>query len=181
MTRPGRLLVFPLGVLLSASLVAACGTVPPTAVGPVLPTFDAVAAVAAIRSAATADASELDVQPLRDPQVEDLREQAAALEARRMYGAAAELLDRALALNPGDPALLQERAEIALLLHQLPEAEGHARRAFAAGSGVGPLCRRHWETVAQVRGTLATPADEPGVIDARRQRDACTVAAPTRF
>ena len=146
-----------------------------------LPTFDAVAAVAAIRSAATADASELDVQPLRDPQVEDLREQAAALEARRMYAAAAAMLDGARAINPGDPALLQERAEIALLLQQLPEAERHARRAFAAGSGVGPLCRRHWETIAQVRGGLATPGDVDGAADARRQRDACTVAAPDRF
>ena len=177
MTHPGRLLV----VLLSAAVVVACGTAPPAAVGPVLPTFDAVAAIAAIRAAATADASELDVQPLRDPQVEDLREQAAALEARRMYGAAAELLDRALALNPGDPALLQERAEIALLLHQLPEAERHARRALVAGSGVGPLCRRHWETIAQVRGSLATPDVVQGAADARRQRDACTVAAPDRF
>ena len=177
MTRPGRLLV----VLLSASVLAACGTAPPAAVAPALPTFDAVAAVAAIRAAATADASELDVQPLRDPQVEDLREQAAGLEARRMYRAAAEVLDGALAINPGDPALLQERAEIALLLHQLPEAERHARRAFAAGSGVGPLCRRHWETIAQVRGSLATAADVHGAADARRQRDACTVAAPNRF
>ena len=181
MTRPGRLLVALHVVLLSAALVAACGTVPPAAVGPVLPTFDAVAAVAAIRAAATADAHELDVQPLRDPQVEDLREQAAGLESRRLFSAAADVLDGALVINPGDPALLQERAEIALLLHRLPEAERHARRAFAAGSGVGPLCRRHWETIAQVRASLATPVDVQGAADARRQRDACTVAAPNRF
>jgi len=123
------------------------------------------------------------VQPLRDPQVEDLRQQASALQARRLFRAAADVLDEALAINTDDPAMLQERAEAALLLHQLPEAERFAQRAFAAGSQVGPLCRRHWETIAQVRGGLAdaaTPVDATAS-DARRQRDACTVAAPDRF
>lgn len=175
-------------VVLAGALLAACGTVPPAPHVPALPGFDAAAAVAAIRAAGRAHGGELDVQPLRDPRVEGLRGQAAALESRRMYRAAADVLDTALAINPDDPALLQERAEVALLLHQLPEAERQARRAFAAGSRVGPLCRRHWETVAQVRGARAsgpTPAAAiPGAAsaaDARRQRDACTVAAPNRF
>jgi len=177
-------------VIWSAALLAlaACSTSPTSAIPP-LPDFDAVAAVAAIRAAGGADATELDVQPLRDPQVEDLRQQAAALEAALQYRDAAAALDSALAINADDPALLQERAEIALLLRQLPEAERLAQRAFATGSKVGPLCRRHWETVAQVRvnqpqtgtqaqagtGAVATAAA------ARRQRDACTVAAPNRF
>lgn len=154
---------------------------------PASPGFDAVAAVAAIRSSGGAAANELDIQPLRDPQVEDLREQAAALEARRMYRPAADALDKALAINPADPALLQERAEIALLLHRLPEAESFAQRAFDSGSKVGPLCRRHWETIAQVRAGLASAQAQTGAAvpataaDARRQRDACTIAAPDRF
>ena len=171
--------------LLTAS--AACTTAP-TADIPALPSFDAIAAVAAIRAAGGAAAAELDIQPLRDPQVEDLRQQASGLEARRMYRAAADALDTALAINPDDPALLQERAEAALLLHQLPDAERFAQRAFATGSKVGPLCRRHWETIAQVRLALATVpaqagpvASQAGAADARRQRDACTVAAPNRF
>lgn len=173
---------------LAGALLAACGTAPPATQAPALPSFDAVAAVAAIRAAGSADGSELDVLPLRDPRVEDLREQAGALESRRMYRAAADLLDAALAINHDDPALLQERAEIALLQHQLPEAERHAQRALAAGSRVGPLCRQHWETVAQVRvarASMAPPAGAAviasGAVDARRQRDACTVAAPNRF
>lgn len=167
------------------------------------PAFDAVAAVAAIRAAGAAGATELDVQPLRDSQVEDLRQQAAALEARRAYRAAATALDRALAINPDDTALLQERAEAALLLHALDDAQRHAERAFATGSKVGPLCRRHWETIAQVRaakkvkkGSETLSSDAPASVmfskemvsdplftpaDARRQRDACTVTAPNRF
>lgn len=176
-----------LPALLAGLLLAGCGTVAPTPEGPPLPTFDAVAAVAAVRAAGHADGIELDVRPLRDPQVQDLREQAAALEAQRMYRAAADVLDAALATHPDDPALLQERAELALLLRQLPDAEMHARRALAAGARVGPLCRRHWETIAQVRAAAASaPAGtdvDPAAsaADARRGRDACTVTAPNRF
>ena len=181
----------PLWALAAALLLSACGTAPLPPDAPPRASFDAVAAVTAIRAAGRADAGELDVQPLRDPRVEDLREQGAALEARRMYRAAADVLDAALATTPDDPALLQERAELALLLEQLPEAERHARRALAAGAGVGPLCRRHWETIAQVRGALASATAPAGAVvvapaaadtaDARRQRDACTVTAPNRF
>ena len=120
-----------------------------------------------IRAAGSAGASELDVQPLRDPQVEDLRQQASALQARRLFRAAADVLDEALAINTDDPAMLQERAEAALLLHRLPEAERFAQRAFAAGSQVGPLCRRHWETIAQVRGGLADPDRHAGSLGER--------------
>lgn len=177
-----RALALALGMLL-----AACTTTP-TADLPALPSFDAVAAVAAIRAAGHAAASELDVQPLRDTQVEDLRQQASALEARRMYRAAADALDKALAITPDDPALLQERAETALLLHHLPDAERFALRAYATGSKVGPLCRRHWETIAQARTGQAGAPPQAGAVaatataaDARRQRDACTVAAPSRY
>ena len=164
-------------------LLAGCGTVPPSAEAPPLSAFDALAAVAAVRAAGNASASELDVQPLRDPEVEDLRQQSSALEAKGMFRAAADALDQALAINANDPALLQGRAEAALLLHQLPDAERLAQRAFAAGSQVGPLCRRHWETVAQARAGLADPAAPIAVAasDARHRRDACTVAAPDRF
>lgn len=170
-------------MLFAVLLLAGCGTVTPTAEAPPRPTFDALAAVAAVRAAGNASAGELDVQPLRDPEVEDLRQQSSALEAKGMFRAAADVLDQALAINADDPALLQERAEAALLLQQLSDAERLAQRAFAAGSQVGPLCRRHWETVAQARAGLADPAAPVSVdaSDARRRRDACTVAAPERF
>lgn len=171
--------------LATTMLLAGCGTVAVASRPdvPPQPAFDAVAAVTAIRAAGKASASELDVQPLRDPQVEDLRQQASELQAKGMFRAAADLLDQALAINADDPAMLQERAEAALLLQQLPDAEGLAQRAFAAGSQVGPLCRRHWETIAQVRDGLAVSPSPPeaSASAARRQRDACTVAAPDRF
>ncbi|MBW3549535.1 MAG: hypothetical protein KY442_01565 [Proteobacteria bacterium] len=171
-----------------ALILGACVSTAPVA--PVVsPDFDAAAAIGAIRAAGAADADELQVQPLRDPQVEDLREQAAALEAQGAHRAAADRLDQALAINPDDPALLQERAEAALLLREIDDAERLALQAFELGSQVGPLCRRHWETVAQVRAArppavadASTPQAAPASpAEARARRDACTVAPPARF
>ncbi|HEY0661128.1 MAG TPA: hypothetical protein VGD21_07400 [Lysobacter sp.] len=178
-----------------APVLAAC-TAAPTQ--PSKPAFDAPAAVAAIRAAGRADATELDVQPLRDPQVEDLRQQAAQLEAKRMYRGSANLLDQAIAIRPDDPALLQERAESALLLRDPAGAAQFAQRAIELGSTVGPLCRRHWEMLRQLaqartvdvvirRGESEAQARQriaDAVADhakARSQRDACTVAAHQRY
>lgn len=150
---------------------------------PSTPAFDAVAAVAAIHAAGASDERELVIRPLGDSEGADLREQAAQLQARGQYEDAAVALDRALAINAEDPALLQERAEVALLQHDLALAEQLARRAFEAGSQVGPLCRRHWETIAQVRTIQAATALPPAATaaEARQARDDCTVAAPNRF
>lgn len=180
MARPRLPHAFAAVPVLCLALLAACTTTPPT---PPAPAFDVVAAVKAIRAAGGAASSELDVQPLRDPQVEDLRRNAERMEREGQYAQAAATLDQALQLNPDDPALLQERAEAALLLRQLDDAERFARQGIDGGSKVGPLCRRHWETIAQARQARALPVDLPGasVADARRERDACTVAAPTRY
>ncbi len=169
------------------SLLTACASTPPVA--PRLQ-FDAIAAVAAIRAAGTADTNELVIKPLGDRQAEDLREQATALRAQGRHADAAAVLDQALAISPDDPALLQERAEAALLLHDIDTAERLARRAIAIGTEVGPQCRRHWETIVQILAVRASTAPDPvsgpvmpaaAVADARRQRDACTITAPPRY
>ena len=185
------------GVALVLAL-AACASAPPPSAAP---TFDANAAVALVRAAGQAQSSELDVQPLRDPQVEDLRQQAAQQEKRQDFAAAAQALDHALSLQPADaqdPAVLQERAEIALLQRDLDGAETLARKAITLGSTTGPLCRRHWETVLQVaqvraqdrryrggesdaQATARVGAADALVKQARAQRDACTIAAPARY
>ena len=182
--------------LLAAMLaLGACSAPPPKSTAPA---FDAVTLVKTIRAAGTASSNELDVQPLRDPQIEDLRQQAAQLETKHMYRGAADLLDRALQLNAEDPALLQDRAELALLLHDPAQAEQLAKQAIDLGSTTGPLCRRHWETLLQTGLLRANDRvirrDESEaqavarvgeaaaqVRDARSRRDACTVSAPNRF
>lgn len=173
----GRLAIA--GVLAAgASLLVACSTTPPMQPVVAPGTVSPEAIVARIRAAAGHDDAELAVQPLRDPMVEDLRQMAMTLEAQRRYAEAAANLDRALMLSPGDPALLQERAEAALLQENPALAEALARRAYAAGSRVGPLCRRHWATVRQAR-LLA--GDAAGASSAQAQVQACRVAGPNRF
>ena len=141
--------MLPRHVIVSAALVVlatACGTAPPVQrwIGP-----QPEVLVAEIRAVGRAAPDELDVQPLRDPMVEDLREQAVAAERAQRHADAAAALDKALALSPDDPALLQERAEIAVLEQDLARAATLARRAFDTGAKVGPLCRRHWATIRQ--------------------------------
>lgn len=161
--------------------------------------------VDSIREAGKASASELDVQPLRDPQVEDLRQDAAAMQAQGLHKEAAALLQEALQVNPDDPAVLQEAAEVAVMLWQFDEAAQMARRGQALGSGVGPLCRRHWATIEQISEARLALASAPGswprsqsaqraqdlalsaqqarldAAAARQAREACTIAAPQRF
>lgn len=182
--------------LLAALLALGACTAPPPK--PAAPVLDAVALVKTIRAAGAASSTELDVQPLRDPEVEDLRQQAVQLEAKHMYRGAADLLDRAMQLNAEDPALLQDRAELALLLNDPAQAQQLAKQAIDLGSTTGPLCRRHWETLLQTALLRANDRvirhDESEaqavarvseaaaqVRDARSRRDACTVSAPNRF
>jgi tetratricopeptide (TPR) repeat protein len=162
---------------IALALLAGCAT-PPAPSPRALTTETPEAMVAAIRAAAGRDDAELAVQPLRDPEVDDLREQALALEARHRYPEAAAALDKALALVPEDPALLQERAEAALLEHDPVSAERLARHAFAIGARVGPLCRRHWATIERTR-LLA--GDAAGAAQAQLVASTCKVTGPDRF
>lgn len=164
----------------AAGLLGACATTtPPPSVAPVsLTSPSPETMVAAIRATAGHDDAELAVQPLRDPMIEDLREQAQRLESQKRYQDAAGALDKALALVPDDPALLQERAEAAVLLRDYATAERLARQAYAIGARVGPLCRRHWATIEQTR---LVAGDAAGVASAKAMIDACKVTGPNRF
>ena len=181
-----------------ACLLSACAGAPVagSATAPAPPP-DAGAMYAAVQAAGKQDARELAVAPLRDPQVEDLRATASTALAQRELPAAANALNQALLRVPDDPAVLQERAEVALLASDLPRAETLAQRAIDLGSAAGPLCRRHWETLRQVREyrlhalqPVPTTAPEQAgrantlakqVAEAVAGRDACTVAGFERM
>ncbi len=162
---------------LACLMLAACGTTPPPPV-PAAPVVTPQQRLDAVRAAAGVDDTELDVQPLRDPQVEDLRVRAHEALAGGQAEAAADALNQALLIVPDDPAVLQERAEIALLQAQYERAETLARRAYDVGSRVGPLCRRHWATIEQAR--LARDQAE-NAASARGQLATCTVPGLQRF
>jgi hypothetical protein len=184
-----------------AALLAACSSAPPieTWRGP-----SPEELVAEIRAAGASAPSELDVQPLRDPMVEDLRVQAAQFERQQRYPDAAAALDKALGISPEDPALLQERAEVAVLQKDLGKAGTLARNAYALGAKVGPLCRRHWATIRQqlahrqrqldaqivgkpLKGEALTQWErelsglEQALAEAQRRQSDCTLTGPPRY
>lgn len=171
----GLLRATPAALLLA---LAACATAPePPRVQP-LTTATPAQMVEYIRASGGDGEGELDVQPLRDSQVEDLRQQAARLEQQGHHGDAAAVLDQAIALVADDPALLQERAEVALLLDDHALAGELAARALALGSGVGPLCRRHQATLEQV---ALVQGDAERAAAARVAIEGCRVAPPPRW
>lgn len=121
---------------------------------------------------------ELDVQPLRDSRVEDIRTSATQAEARGDYAGAGKLLDRAAALTPDDPDLLQWQAELALVARDWNQAEQLATRSFDKGPKLGGLCRRNWTTLqlaAEARGNAAVATQ------AQQRVAGCTVAPPIRM
>ena len=165
-------------LLLSVALLAACASVPPAPAPAPLADPTPAAMIAAIRAAAQEAQGELLIQPLRDPHVEDLRAQAARLQAQGRHADAAAALDRALQLDPADPAALQDRAEAAIWLGDREAAARYAQAAQQAGATLGPLCRRTWATVEQLR---LVAADAAGAGAARAQLAACTVGPPPRY
>jgi Flp pilus assembly protein TadD len=121
---------------------------------------------------------ELDVQPLRDPQVEDLRNTATQAEGRGDYAAAQRALAQALLLTPNDPDILQWQAELALAMRQWAQAEQSATRSYEKGPKLGGLCRRNWMTIkfaTEARGNAAAAAQ------AQQRMAACKVPPPTRM
>lgn len=166
-----------LAVVLAVSACTSGGSAIPAAPGlpKVAPELRLANVIAASKGA---DDRELAVQPLRDPQVQDLREDAVAAIAARNYPAAAEALNQALLIAADDPAILQERAEVALLQAEYERAETLAKRAFDLGSKVGPLCRRHWATIEQARLARGLQQD---AVSAHTQIAACTVAGLNRM
>lgn len=161
-----------------AALLAGCGSAGPVAAPVFVDQVAPAQRLAAIEALAGAEDDELSVQPLRDPQVDDLRELAARARANGELAAAAAHLDQALALVGNDPGVLQERAELALLRAEPAQAEQHARAALALGSRTGPLCRRHWATIWQSH--LARD-EQINADSARAQIDGCTVPPIQRY
>lgn len=172
---PIRLLA-PLAPAVLAVALAACSSAPPPA-APVDSTTPAQR-LAAVERIAGVDDKELSVQPLRDPQVDDLRETARHRRAAGDLAGAAAALDQALALVADDPGVLQERAEVALLQGDWKGAETYAKRAVDLGSKTGPVCRRHWATIEQAR--LAR-GEKENAASAQAQIAGCTVPGINRY
>ncbi|WP_426787346.1 hypothetical protein [Xanthomonas campestris] len=174
MIRLHRLLAL-VGVL---AALTACISAPPAPPPAPVDTTTPAQRLALIEREAGVDDTELSVQPLRDPQVDDLRETAKAKRQIGDLAAAAAALDQALGLVSGDPAILQERAEVAVLQGAWNASERFAKQAIELGSKTGPLCRRHWATIEQAR--LAR-GEKENAASAKAQIVGCTVPGVKRY
>lgn len=157
-------------VLIVAGL-GACATQSPAPV-------DERVAAEQVRAPAAAEASGLQVFPLRNPAVAELSEAAVQAEQAGDLSRAATLLERAIRIEPRDPELLQQMAEVRLDQAQWDQAESHARRSFDVGPRVGELCQRNWRTIALAR---ERQGDFDGARSARERLEACRVVPPPRF
>ena len=133
--------------------------------------------VAAVRAVGQTG-QELEVQPLRDPQVQDLRDQAEALERQGKTRDAEARISQALAISVDDPDLLQWKAELALYRRAWVEAEQLANRSFERGPRLGGLCRRNWATIQHARRSAGNTA---GAAQAGQQAVLCTLDPPVRM
>ncbi|KFN43080.1 tetratricopeptide repeat protein [Arenimonas oryziterrae] len=121
---------------------------------------------------------ELDVQPLRDPQVEDLRQTATQAEGRGDFDGASRSLSQALTLVPNDPDLLQWQAELALVTRNWAQAEQIATLSYNKGPKLGGLCRRSWTTIRFAREARG---DAAGAAQAQQRVPGCAVTPPVRM
>jgi hypothetical protein len=165
-------------ILLAAALaavLAACASTPAPA--PPAPRVERDW-LAEIDAEAAQAASAVDVVPLPDPAVDDLRQRATKAQQERRWDAADADLQAAIALRPDDPALWQARAEVAIGRSAWADAETFAARSHQLGPQVGALCVRNWLSVFAARIEVG---DAVGAANARAAVQRCVVDAPARF
>ena len=134
--------------------------------------------VGEIRAEAENAPSAVQVMPLANPAVEDLRRSAARLEQQGDLDTAKSKLEHAILLEPRDPTLWQSLAELSLQRQEWNDAEQQATKAYELGPKLGALCVRNWLTVRASRLERGAVADAES---AKAQVPACQVAAPIRM
>ncbi len=165
-------------VLFLSSLLAACAGAPEVAEPSRVAKKSPTDLLFEIRTAELEGNDALEVQPLEDSAVADLRAQAEAAEARGDFAAAELAYAQALGLLPESPGLLQARAEMLLVLGKLDSAESNAARAYELGPKLGPLCRRSWATVRLAREQRGNAA---AASTAGEQAQRCATPPPVRM
>lgn len=163
-------------IMLCVLMLAACGPSTPKKTGNQT-ALTPEAMVAQVRSVGL-QGNDLTVAPLRDPQVEDLRNAATQAEARKDIVAAQAAIELALKISVMDPDLLQWQAELSLLKKNWVQAEGFAQTSYDKGPKLGALCRRNWKTMSFAR---KAKNDAAGGQRADQQIAQCTVAPQPRY
>ena len=128
-----------------------------------------------VREPARQDSAGVQVFPLQNPAVTMLLSEAIGAEAVGDFDQAAVLLERALRIQPQNPEVLQQMAEVQLQKKDYQQALTFAVRSYDTGPRVGEICSRNWRTISVARGHLN---DEDGSRQARQSAATCMNTKP---
>ena len=129
-----------------------------------------------VQNGAAALVSAVEVIAVESPAIEPLLRAALADSERGNFGAAQNRIEEALRVEPDNPRILQELAELKLRQKLFDQAEELAQRSYARSAQLGVLCARSWLTVAEAQ--LARGADDS---EARRKALECGTQPVPRF
>jgi tetratricopeptide (TPR) repeat protein len=128
-----------------------------------------------VREPAKEDSEGVQVFPLQNPAVKELLADASSAESTGDYGHAATLLERALRIQPRDPEILQNLAEVQMQMEDYEQALNFATRSYDMGPRVGEICSRNWRTISVSREHLG---DHTGSVEAEKKATACMNTKP---
>ena len=128
-----------------------------------------------VREPAKEDSAGVQVFPLQNPAVKELLADASTAESAGDYGQAATLLERALRIQPQDPEILQNLAEVQLQIKDYEQALNFATRSYDIGPRVGEICSRNWRTISVSREHLG---DHAGSVQAEQKATVCMNTKP---
>lgn len=152
-------------------LMAGCATQAPAPVE--RPDVDAT-----VREPASEDSEGVQVYSLQNPAVKRLVAQANTAEGAGNLDQASGLIERALRIEPQDPQLLQQMAEIKLQEADYQQALNFAVRSYESGPRVGEICSRNWRTISVARESLE---DLSGSVDAEARAKQCMNTRPEKL
>ncbi len=131
-----------------------------------------------VRTPASQKSEGVQVFPLQNPAVKELMADAGHAETAGDYNQAAVLLERALRIQPRDPEILQQMAEVQLQKENYEQALNFAVRSYDIGPRVGEICDRNWRTISVARDHLG---DHDGSVLAEKRASTCMNAKPQSF
>jgi tetratricopeptide (TPR) repeat protein len=103
---------------------------------------------------------------------------AGAAESAGDYNQASILLERALRIQPRDPEILQNMAEVQLHVRDYEQALNFAVRSYDIGPRVGEICSRNWRTISVAREHMG---DHTGSSEALQKASSCMNTRPERL
>lgn len=131
-----------------------------------------------VREPASEESAGVQVYSLQKPAVVQLVAQAKSAEGAGNLDQASGFIERALRIQPQDPQLLQQMAEIKLQEADYSQALNFATRSYESGPRVGEICSRNWRTISVAKESLQ---DMSGATEAAARAKQCMNTRPEKL